>query len=198
MDSVKRELILPFTTQDKVKGIIPVAATEEILGYLCINAGDLATELQNLEPTTKLYFKIGQKPFVETVEPSPVDSFFDGRLVIDREKNIITLDDRTLKLPFCDFNMLSLLTAYPNSYMEKRLLYKNAWMHKADPIMSKATLRTVDVHIRRLRKALSSLALAEPTYSKDGIIKTSRDFGYGFFTKDIVLAPRATMDTHES
>lgn len=178
--------------------VVRVTATEHIAGYLSVSAADIIAGLSEVDPDTTFYFKVTDKSFPEAIEESPVDSYFDGRLKIDRVGRVVVVDGSPLNLPHYQFELLDTLTKTPNAFVQRKDIYKQIWDYNAPENVSIKAMRTVDVHVGRVRKALSTLALAVPTNSMDGIIKSSRDFGYGFFTKDIVLAPRATMDMHES
>ncbi len=198
MDLNNRELLLPYTTKERTSDVLRVAATEHIVGYLSVSAAEMSAALSELCPETTFYFKITDSSFPEAIEESPVDSYFDSRLEIDRVGPVVVVDGRTLNLPHYQFELLDTLTKTPNVFIQRKEIFKQIWDNNAPDNVSVKAMRTVDVHIGRIRKVLSTLALAEPTNSMDGIIKSSRDFGYGFFTKDIVLAPRAIVDTHES
>ncbi len=90
-----------------------------------------------------------------------------GGLVIDRERYIVTVKDRSVKLSATEFKLLLYLAERTGRVFSRDQLLDAVWRDDAfvEP-------RTVDVHIRRLRSHIENDP-ASPLY-----IKTLRGVGY--------------------
>ncbi len=90
-------------------------------------------------------------------------------LVIDKEKYIVTADDREIKLSATEFKLLLFLAERPKKVFGREQLLDAVW---GDDIYVEP--RTVDVHIRRIRAKIEKNP-DEPIY-----LKTMRGIGYFF------------------
>jgi len=91
-----------------------------------------------------------------------------GRIRIDTEQHRVTIDDQNINLSPTEFRLLHFLMSHPDRVFDRNQLLDNVWgtqVYVED--------RTVDVHIRRLRKVLES-------YDCDHYIATVRGVGYRF------------------
>ncbi len=91
-----------------------------------------------------------------------------GRIVIDSEQYRVKIDQEEIDFSPTEFKLLYFLASNPDRVYARDQLLDNVWgehIYVDD--------RTVDVHIRRVRKVL------EP-YSCDSYIKTIRGVGYRF------------------
>ncbi|MCL4139956.1 UNVERIFIED_CONTAM: hypothetical protein GTU68_023463 [Idotea baltica] len=91
-----------------------------------------------------------------------------GRIVIDAEQFRVKIDQEEVDFSPTEFKLLYFLASNPDRVYARDQLLDNVWgehVYVDD--------RTVDVHIRRVRKVL------EP-YSCDSYIKTIRGVGYRF------------------
>ncbi len=70
-------------------------------------------------------------------------------LTIDREKYLLTLSDEEIKLPRKEFELLYLLASNKNKVVTRERIFEAIW--GKDVIVVD---RTIDVHIRRLRKKI--------------------------------------------
>ncbi|MCX8030392.1 MAG: response regulator transcription factor [Thermodesulfovibrionales bacterium] len=88
-------------------------------------------------------------------------------LIIDKERYIVTVDDRSVKLSATEFKLLLYLTERPNKVFSREHLLDAVWGNEiyVEP-------RTVDVHIRRIRSKIEKNP-DDPQY-----IKTMRGVGY--------------------
>lgn len=88
-------------------------------------------------------------------------------MFIDREKYIVTVNDRQIKLSATEFKLLVYLAERPNKIYSRDHLLDAVWGNDVyvEP-------RTVDVHIRRLRTKIEEDP-NNPTY-----LKTMRGIGY--------------------
>jgi len=92
-----------------------------------------------------------------------------GELVIDRERYIVTIEGKPVKLSATEFKLLLFLAERKGKVFNREQLLDAVWSDEAfvEP-------RTVDVHIRRLRAQIEEDP-AHPRY-----IKTLRGIGYFF------------------
>ena len=95
-----------------------------------------------------------------------------GGLVIDRESCRVLARGAEVALGPTEFRLLHFLASHPDRVWSRAQLLDNAWGH--DVFIEE---RTVDVQIRRVRKALAP-------YGVDGYIRTVRGFGYRFSVAD--------------
>lgn len=104
---------------------------------------------------------------VKEIEPEKILRI--ENLVIDRERYIVTVNDKPVKLSATEFKLLLYLAERKGRVFSRDQLLDAVWRDEAfvEP-------RTVDVHIRRLRSSIEENA-AKPKY-----IKTLRGIGYFF------------------
>lgn len=101
------------------------------------------------------------------VAPAPtVDSLSFGDVVMDFSKRLVVRGDRNVHLGPTEFRLLQFLMEKPGIVLTRESLLKSVWGGSIH-----VELRTVDVHIRRLRRALNEGG--EPD-----IIRTVRSVGY--------------------
>ena len=91
-----------------------------------------------------------------------------GRLAIDTEQHRITIDKKNVDFSPTEFRLLHFLCSQPNRVFTRDQLLDNVWGNQVY-----VEDRTVDVHIRRLRKVLAK-------YNCDDYINTVRGVGYRF------------------
>ena len=89
-------------------------------------------------------------------------------LEIDTERHRVSAEGRDVRVGPTEFRLLYFLMSHPERVFSRSQLLDNAWGR--DVYIEE---RTVDVHIRRLRKNL------EP-YGLDGYVQTVRGVGYRF------------------
>jgi len=87
-----------------------------------------------------------------------------GSLTIDRERYMITVNDRDMVLPRKEFELLSLLASKPGKVFTREEIYSSVWGEQV--IVGD---RTIDVHIRKLREKIG-----------EDHIKTLKGIGYKF------------------
>ena len=91
-----------------------------------------------------------------------------GNLVMDLDSHRVMANDRPLNMGPTEFRILKLFMSTPGRAWSRAQLLGEIW---ADTRMVEE--RTIDVHIRRLRKALEPCGLA-------GFVQTVRGHGYRF------------------
>lgn len=91
-----------------------------------------------------------------------------GKITIDSEQHRILIDGKNVDFSPTEFKLLHFLLSHPDRVFARDQLLDNVWGNQVY-----VEDRTVDVHIRRLRKVL------EP-YDCDSYINTVRGIGYRF------------------
>jgi len=87
-----------------------------------------------------------------------------GGISIDRERYLITQNDREINLPKKEFELLSLLMSKPGKVFTREAIMNQIW--GGEVVVGD---RTIDVHIRKLREKLG-----------EELIKTIKGVGYKF------------------
>ena len=85
-------------------------------------------------------------------------------IVIDEEKHIVTVDNKLKELTYKEFELLKKLISHPEMVFTRQKLLKEIWDFDLE-----GETRTLDMHIRSLRKKLGEAG---------GYIKTVRNVGY--------------------
>lgn len=85
-----------------------------------------------------------------------------GELILEKENRKVSLEGEVLSLPKKEFEILALLMKKPEKVFTRKEIYRKIWGN--DIIVGE---RTLDVHIRKLRKKL-----------KNNYIKTAKGIGY--------------------
>ncbi len=100
--------------------------------------------------------------------PASVDETLSyGELQLDLVQHKVTLSGQRVKLGPTEFRLLTTFLENPGRVWEREQLLDRVWGHNAD-----VDLRTVDVHVGRLRKALQA------TEHQNSLIRTVRGVGY--------------------
>jgi two-component system, OmpR family, phosphate regulon response regulator PhoB len=89
-------------------------------------------------------------------------------IVLDTEEHHLSIDREPVTLSPTEFRLLAFFMTHPNKVYSRSQLLDEVW--------GRSTFieeRTVDVHIRRLRKILAE-------HQRDQLIQTVRGFGYRF------------------
>jgi two-component system phosphate regulon response regulator PhoB len=94
-------------------------------------------------------------------------------LVLDQSSQRVTSGDRTVPLGPTEYRMLAFFMAHPERVYTREQLLDRVWGGNVY-----VEERTIDVHIRRLRKALEE-------FGYDRLIQTVRGSGYRFSSKPI-------------
>jgi len=110
------------------------------------------------------------KTVMRRVNPTSLDDTLKvGKLKLDPISHRATLSDVALEMGPTEFKLLHFFMTHPERVYSREQLLNNVWgtnVYVED--------RTVDVHIRRLRKALSD---------HDHLVQTVRGAGYRFSTR---------------
>lgn len=90
-----------------------------------------------------------------------------GALEVDRERREVRLDDRVVPVTATEFQILEAMIRHPGRVFSRASLLNAVW-----GVACNVADRTVDVHIRRLRRKLE----ADP--SRPQYVRSVRGFGY--------------------
>ena len=97
-----------------------------------------------------------------------------GDLKMDTESRRVFIGEREINLTDKEFDLLELLVRNPNKVYSREALLTYVWGNKA---MDSGDVRTVDVHVRRLREKI------EPSPSDPKYVHTKWGVGYYFRVK---------------
>ena len=97
-----------------------------------------------------------------------------GDLKMDTEGRRVFIGDREINLTAKEFDLLELLVHNPNKVYSRESLLTYVWGNRA---MENGDVRTVDVHVRRLREKI------EPSPSDPKYVHTKWGVGYYFRVK---------------
>jgi two-component system alkaline phosphatase synthesis response regulator PhoP len=113
----------------------------------------------------------------------PRTTYHDAHLTLDFERKSATLDSQPLSLTRKEYDLLALLVSYAGVIIPRDQVLMRVWGYS-----SEIRTRTLDVHIRHLRKKLGSYA--------DVYIETVFGIGHRFqpFGSSMRLQPTGSMD----
>ena len=97
-----------------------------------------------------------------------------GSLRLDRDGRRVFVNEKEINLTAKEFDLLELLVCNPNKVYSREALLAYVWGNKA---MDSGDVRTVDVHVRRLREKI------EPSPSAPQFVHTKWGVGYYFAAK---------------
>jgi two-component system, OmpR family, phosphate regulon response regulator PhoB len=95
-----------------------------------------------------------------------------GGLILDTEQHRLTIGDKQLDVSPTEFRLIQFFMTHPDKVFSRTQLLDQVWGRSVY-----IEERTVDVHIRRLRKILGD-------YGKEDMVQTVRGFGYRFSLVD--------------
>lgn len=160
--------LLKFLKQDEILRQIPVVMLtargeeEDKVRGLESGADDYVTK-----PFSPKELMARLKTVMRRVNPTSLDDTLSvGKLKLDPVSHRVTLDAEALEMGPTEFKLLHFFMTHPERVYSREQLLNNVWgtnVYVED--------RTVDVHIRRLRKALSD---------HDYLVQTVRGAGYRF------------------
>ena len=104
---------------------------------------------------------------MEVIPASPTPPYRDEHLSIDFERHLAELDRNRIVLTRKEYDLLALLVQNAGQIVPRDVLLLRIWGYGAE-----IRTRTLDVHVRRLRKKLGLLA--------DQYIETIFGVGYRF------------------
>jgi two-component system, OmpR family, phosphate regulon response regulator PhoB len=95
-----------------------------------------------------------------------------GDLILDTEQHRFSIGEKQLDVSPTEFRLMQFFMAHPDKVFSRSQLLDQVWGRSVY-----IEERTVDVHIRRLRKILGY-------YGKEDMVQTVRGFGYRFSLLD--------------
>ena len=107
-------------------------------------------------------------------EEANVSVIGSGARKMDTESRRVFIGEREINLTAKEFDLLELLVRNPNKVYSREALLTYVWGNKA---MDSGDVRTVDVHVRRLREKI------EPSPSDPKYVHTKWGVGYYFRVK---------------
>ena len=91
-----------------------------------------------------------------------------GDLTLDTEQHRLSIADQTVDVSPTEFRLMQFFMTHPDKVVNRTQLLDQVWGRSVY-----IEERTVDVHIRRLRKILEN-------YGREDLVQTVRGFGYRF------------------
>jgi two-component system, OmpR family, phosphate regulon response regulator PhoB len=95
-----------------------------------------------------------------------------GELILDTEQHRLSIGEKQLDVSPTEFRLMQFFMTHPDKVFSRTQLLDQVWGRSVY-----IEERTVDVHIRRLRKILGD-------YGKEDMVQTVRGFGYRFSLLD--------------
>jgi len=109
-----------------------------------------------------------------------------GDLVLDSEQHRLSIGDKQLDVSPTEFRLMQFFMTHPDKVFNRTQLLDQVWGRSVY-----IEERTVDVHIRRLRKILGE-------YGREDLVQTVRGFGYRFSLLDAGSAEDVIRDASVS
>ena len=95
-----------------------------------------------------------------------------GNLVLDTEQHRLSIGEKQLEVSPTEFRLMHFFMTHPDKVYSRTQLLDQVWGRSVY-----IEERTIDVHIRRLRKILEE-------YGREDLVQTVRGFGYRFSLVD--------------
>jgi len=95
-----------------------------------------------------------------------------GNLTLDTEQHRLSIGDKQLEVSPTEFRLMHFFMTHPDKVYSRTQLLDQVWGRSVY-----IEERTIDVHIRRLRKILEE-------YGREDLVQTVRGFGYRFSLVD--------------
>ena len=141
---------------------------DKLMGFAC-GADDYVTKPFNiLELKARVRALLRRSSIVSAAEPEP-NVLTRGGITLDEDRRVAVVRDQTVELTLKEYDLLSLLMRSPGKVFSRETLLDTVWGYDYQ-----GDIRTVDVHIRRLREKLEENS-ADPAH-----ILTRWGVGYYF------------------
>ncbi len=155
----------PGRSSSRVIVLAPDAAAHEALATLEMGADDcLRVPIDPDELAARAAAALRRSP----IDPPP-ERIAVGPIVLDKALHALTIRGRRVELAPTEYRLLAFFVGNPDRVFGRTELLRGAWTQD----FAGRPQRTVDVHVRRLRRVL------EP-YGCEHMIQTVRGFGYRF------------------
>lgn len=153
--------------------------TPPIVALMAPNAGNMHVEMlaagvdesfaRPFAPEQLLLWLQAQLRGRETSLTTNAGDLVHGDLRLEQRTGLVRFAEKEIALPPIEFRLLRRLMAEPGTVFSREELIKSAWPERA----ADADLRSVDVHVARLRKRLKAAIGRE-------LVRTVRSAGYAF------------------
>lgn len=145
--------------------------TDKLIGFE-YGADDYITKPFNiLELKARVRALLRRSSMQSAAQDAPSGRITHGFVTIDTERRVAEVDDRTIDLTVKEFDLVELLMRNPGKVFSRENLLDIVWGYDYQ-----GDIRTVDVHIRRLREKLER----NPASPECIITK----WGVGYYFKD--------------
>ena len=145
--------------------------TDKLIGFE-YGADDYITKPFNiLELKARVRALLRRSSMQSAAQDAPSGRITHGFVTIDTERRVAEVDDRTIDLTVKEFDLMELLMRNPGKVFSRENLLDIVWGYDYQ-----GDIRTVDVHIRRLREKLER----NPAAPECIITK----WGVGYYFKD--------------
>ncbi len=148
------------------KNLIIVVCSSKSDDFILLSSLSAGADYFITVPVNPHIFELKLKALLKRVKTGK-DKEDEAYFLIDREHFKIVLNKKTHYLPRLEFNLLDLLSSEPNKVFSKQEIANTIWHDE-----SVSDKRTIDIHIRNIRKELGSNS-----------IKTFRGIGYAINIK---------------
>jgi len=133
---------------------------------------DNPLRFENVRHSALMFERAGYRISRSPISPAPITSRITvGRLVVDRSGRIVTYAGREIPLKTREFDLLDVLARHAGQVLTRMQLLERAWPENFD-----GDERTVDVHVRRIRRCIG-----EPQHRPE-LILTVHGIGYKLAT----------------
>lgn len=167
-DLVLVDLMLPDMSGSKIIKTIRADSTNDDIDIIVVSANHMTMDkVDNLDLGADDYI---EKPFDILELMSRINAHLRRRrppeiivcngVSLDLEKHLCTKDDKTVILTTREFDVLSLLFAHKGDTVSREEILEKIWNIRD----SNLETRTIDMHIRSLRKKLGDNNLIETVY----------------------------------
>lgn len=159
------EILKRLRAGQETSEIPVIMATAKGSEYDKIQSLDLGADDYLVKPFGMMEMVSRVKAVLRRYKPSPVKHILElGGLVMNLDERTVTIDDERIQLTYKEYELLHLFLTNPGKVFTREQLFSIVW--EMDHI---AESRTVDMHIRTLRKKIGR-------YGDN--IETVRNVGY--------------------
>ncbi|MGZ3884220.1 MAG: response regulator transcription factor [Bacteroidia bacterium] len=146
---------------EKEKKPVVVVCSQKTDDFILVSSLNSGADNFITLPVSPVIFELKVKALLKRVEKENKKTE-SAAFVIDREQFVVIFNKVVHHLPRLEFNLLDLLFSEPNKVFSKLEIAKTLWNDE-----SVSGKRTIDIHIRNIRKELGNNS-----------IKTFRGIGY--------------------
>ena len=112
---------------------------------------------------------------ITTRKETPESNTKDSKFHLDEDRQIITYQGEAIDTTPAEYKILELFITNPGKVYSRESIFNFCWAVNPDSRRSDYYLRTVDTHIKTIRKKMSKI---DPKVKPEDIIKTKIKVGY--------------------